>query len=59
MTTLAAVFGTAALSPIIGAGHSGKAWQEIVVTVGFQLVGVAMIAISLLVLWGLRGKTLR
>jgi hydroxylaminobenzene mutase len=28
VTTLAAVFGTAALSPISAAGHSGKPWQE-------------------------------
>ena len=27
-TTLAAVFGTAALSPITGAAHSGQPWQE-------------------------------
>src|SRR2546429_3407671 len=26
VTTLAAIFGTAALSPITGAGHSGQAW---------------------------------
>src|ERR1700724_1391661 len=35
VTTLAAAFGTAALSPITGAGHSGRAWQEGLVTVGF------------------------
>jgi hydroxylaminobenzene mutase len=27
-TVLAAIFGTAALSPITGAGHSGQPWQE-------------------------------
>lgn len=54
VTTLAAVFGTAALSPITGAGHSGQRWQESVVTIGFMTVGVATVVLSVLVLWGLR-----
>ena len=56
VTTLAAIFGTAALSPITGEGHSGQPWQETLVTVGFLTVGVAIIAASILVLWGLRRK---
>ena len=40
MTTLAAIFGTAALSPITGAGHQGLAWQESLVTVGFGIGGI-------------------
>jgi hydroxylaminobenzene mutase len=28
VTMLAAIFGTAALSPITGAGHGGQPWQE-------------------------------
>jgi hypothetical protein len=35
VTTLAAAFGTAALSPITGADHSGQPWQDGLVTVGF------------------------
>jgi hydroxylaminobenzene mutase len=54
VTTLAAILGTAALSPITGAGHSGQPWQEGVVTVGFMSVGMAIVASSILVLWGLR-----
>jgi (hydroxyamino)benzene mutase len=54
VTTLAAILGTAALSPITGAGHSGPPWQEGVVTVGFMSVGLAIVASSILVLWGLR-----
>jgi hydroxylaminobenzene mutase len=54
VTTLAAILGTAALSPITGAGHSGQPWQESVVTVGFMSVGIAIVASSILVLWGLR-----
>ena len=55
-TTLAAVFGTAALSPITAAGHTGKPWQESLVTAGFLSVGLAITACSLLLLWGLRAK---
>lgn len=54
ITTLAAVFGTAALSPITGAGHVGKPWQERFVTAGFMSVGLVITACSLLLLWGLR-----
>jgi len=53
-TTLAAIFGTAADSPISSAGHSGQPWQETLVGAGFLSVSVAVIASSVLVLWGLR-----
>ena len=56
MTTLAAVFGTAALSPITGAGHSGLPWQEKLVTIGFVTVGIAYVLDAILVLWGLQRK---
>ena len=59
VTTLAAIFGTAALSPITGAGHSGLPWQETLVTIGLMSVGVVMVIFSLLVLWGLRARALR
>lgn len=54
VTTLAAIFGTAALSPITAAGHSAQAWQESVVTFGFGSVGIALVASSMLLLLGLR-----
>src|SRR6202165_256311 len=54
VTTLAAIFGTAALSPITGAGHSALPWQEGLVTVGFMSIGITTVAFSILVLWGLR-----
>jgi (hydroxyamino)benzene mutase len=57
-TTLAAVFGTAALSPITGAGHSGQPWQESLVTAGFISVGVVIVAFSVLALWGLRARAI-
>ena len=58
VTTLAATLGTAALSPITGAGHSGQPWQESLVTIGFLTVGIAIVAASVFVLWGLRAKAL-
>jgi hydroxylaminobenzene mutase len=57
VTTLAAIFGTAVLSPITGAGHTGQPWQESFVGIAFKTVGIAIIACSVLVLWGLRRKT--
>jgi len=56
VTTLAAVFGTAALAPITAARHSGQPWQESLVTAGFTSVGVVVVVCSVLVLWGLRSK---
>jgi hydroxylaminobenzene mutase len=53
-TALAAVWGAAALSPIIGAGHSGLPWQETFITALFMSVGLAIVGSSVLVLWGLR-----
>jgi hydroxylaminobenzene mutase len=57
-TTLAALWGTAALSPLTGMSHPAKPWQEIVVTVGLLSVGLALLAGTILILWGLRrGKS--
>jgi hydroxylaminobenzene mutase len=54
VTILAAILGTAAMSPITAAGHSAPAWQEAIVNFGFISVGIAIIASSILMLWGLR-----
>jgi hydroxylaminobenzene mutase len=59
VTTLAAVFGTAALSPLTAAGHSGQPWQESLVKAGFMSVGIVIVASSVLVLWGLRARASR
>ncbi|MCA9285553.1 MAG: hypothetical protein KDA22_10075 [Phycisphaerales bacterium] len=56
VTTLAAIMGTAALSPISAAGHSGLPWQESLVTAGFMSVGVAIVAAAVLLLVGLRRR---
>ncbi len=54
ITVIAAVFGTAALSPITGVGHSGQPWQESLVLTGFMSVGITIVIASALILWGLR-----
>jgi len=59
VTAVAAAFGTAALSPITAAGHSGQPWQESLVMAGFISVGVAIVAFSALALWGLRARALQ
>ena len=58
-TTLAASLGTAAANPLTAAGHHGQPWQETLVGAGFLSVSVAIIAASLLVLWGLRVRASR
>ena len=54
MTTLTAIFGTGALSPITATGHTAPPWQEGVVTTGFMTVGLAIVGTSIFLLWGRR-----
>lgn len=56
-TTLAAVFGTAALSPITAAGHSSTPWQEKLVTAGFLTVAIAILSGSVLLFAGFRASS--
>ena len=56
VTTLAAIFGTGALSPITAAGLRAQPWQESAVTLGFLSVAIAMVVSSVMVLWGLRRR---
>lgn len=58
VTTLAAIFGTAALSPITAAGRQGLPWQESLVTAGFMVIGISIVVATALVLWGLRARVL-
>jgi hydroxylaminobenzene mutase len=53
VTTLAAILGANAMSPITG-GQGAPAWQEALITGGFVTVGIAMLVSSVLILWGLR-----
>ncbi len=54
VTTLAAIFGTGAFSPLAAPGRTGLDWQEHLVTVGFIGVAISIITASVLVLFGLR-----
>lgn len=54
ITTLAAIFGTGALSPITAPGRSALPWQEMLVTLGFISVGLTIISATVLILYGLR-----
>jgi hydroxylaminobenzene mutase len=56
VTTLAAVFGTAAMTPLASAGYSGPRWQELLVTIGFVGVGIAILIASILLLFAFRGN---
>lgn len=55
-TTLAAILGTAALTPIASGAHRGQPWQEVLVTFGFVSVALAMLVSSSLLLWGFRSR---
>jgi hydroxylaminobenzene mutase len=55
-TTLAAIFGTGALSPITAPGRIAHPWQEALVTAGFMSVGIVIVFSTILILWGLRAK---
>ncbi len=59
MTMLAAAFGTAVLSPITGAGHSGLPWQENLVMIGLMSVGITIVLSCVLMAWGLRKRMAR
>jgi (hydroxyamino)benzene mutase len=54
VTSLGASFGTAALSPTTSAGHRGQPWQEALVFWGFITVAIATVAMSIIVILGLR-----
>ena len=50
--TLAAAFGTNAMTPIAGSGHQGLPWQETLVSIGLSSVGIAMVVACGLLTWG-------
>jgi (hydroxyamino)benzene mutase len=58
-TTLAAVFGTAAMTPIASAGHSARQWQETLIKFGFVSVALAMVAAVVLLLVGYSARASR
>jgi (hydroxyamino)benzene mutase len=56
VTTLAAIFGTTAMTPITGAGRSAARWQETLVAIGFTSVAVAIVTAAVLLLVGFRAN---
>lgn len=53
-TLVAAVFGTNRNTPIAGAGFGGLPWQETLVDVAQISLALAIVAATVLALWGLR-----
>ena len=53
-TTVAAIFGTAAMTPLASGVHRGQSWQEILVAFGFVSVALAMLTSSILLLNGFK-----
>jgi len=56
VTTLAAIFGTTAMTPITGAGFGAARWQETLVAIGFTSVAVAIVTAAVLLLIGFRAN---
>jgi hydroxylaminobenzene mutase len=55
-TTVAAVLGTASLSPVLGAGYGAPSWQERLVTAGFLSAILSIFTTTILILLGLRSR---
>lgn len=55
---LAAIWGAgAAMLPIAASGYQGVAWQEVLIKVGLGSLALAMTAVCIIVLWGLKTST--
>jgi len=55
---LAAIWGAGGeMLPIAGSGYQGVAWQEVLIKVGLVSLSLAMIAVCIIVLWGLKPST--
>lgn len=55
---LAAIWGAGAeMLPIAGGGYQGVAWQEMLIKVGLGSLSLAMLAVCIIVLWGLKAST--
>jgi (hydroxyamino)benzene mutase len=58
-TLLAAILGTAAMTPIASAGFRAAQWQETLITFSFVLVGLAMLVASGILLLGFGARRQR
>lgn len=59
VTMLAALLGTAAMTPIASAGFGAAQWQESLITFGFVLVGLAILVASGVLLVGFSSRAPR
>jgi hydroxylaminobenzene mutase len=55
VTLLAGFWGAGRMMPIAAAGHEGTPIQEILITASLWALSVAMVAVTAMVIWGLRG----
>lgn len=55
-TLLSALLGTSQMTPIAGAGYTGTALHENLVSFGFATVGLTMVFSLAVMVYGLRGK---
>lgn len=56
-TLLAAVFGTSQMTPISGAGYTGTVFHENLVSIGLATVGLTMVFSLVVMVYGLRGRS--
>ena len=55
-TVIAALLGTAAMTPLTSGTFKADAWQEMLVVCGFVSVGLAMLVASGILTWSFRGN---
>ena len=53
---LSAAWATTRAQPIFGSGHPQSDWKEFIVSFGLISISIAVIAVNILVLWGLYRK---
>ncbi len=49
---LAAIYGAGEIAPIAGAGYAAMPWQETLVTIGLNSVGITMVVGCAILVWG-------
>lgn len=49
---LAAIYGASEILPIAGAGYAALPWQETLVAIGLNLVGITMVVACAILVWG-------
>lgn len=59
-TLLAAIWGAgSAMMPFAGGDNYGLAWQEVIIKLGLTSLSIAMIIVSGILLWGMRGRAFK